>query len=195
MVVFTIALSYTASMINLRTFVIFTSFLIVTTSQSFADNACCTLSADAKTPYCILISKSTNSLTVCDKDGWVVSYDAVFGTGGLDDKMQMGDKKTPEGDFTISSKKEENDRWDRFLYIDYPTKDSQAKFNSRKKSGQISKSAKIGSGVGIHGTVKYQDYVVNNRQNWTDGCISLRNKDIESLYNLIPEGTKVTIVK
>ncbi|MGN6166026.1 MAG: L,D-transpeptidase family protein, partial [Flavisolibacter sp.] len=32
-------------------------------------------------------------------------------------------------------------------------------------------------------------------KNWTDGCISLKNGDVEDLYNYIPIGTPVTIRK
>jgi len=30
-------------------------------------------------------------------------------------------------------------------------------------------------------------------QQWTNGCISLKNEEIEELYNIIPVGTQVTI--
>jgi len=30
---------------------------------------------------------------------------------------------------------------------------------------------------------------------WTDGCVALKNKDIEELYSIVGVGTKVVIVK
>jgi lipoprotein-anchoring transpeptidase ErfK/SrfK len=32
-------------------------------------------------------------------------------------------------------------------------------------------------------------------QNWTNGCIALKNEDVDELYDLLPVGTPVTIIK
>jgi len=79
--------------------------------------------------------------------------------------------------------------------LDYPTKESYEKFNERKAKGLIPQNATIGGGVGIHGTWPREDYAVDRYDNWTQGCISMKNPDVEELYNLIPVGTKVQIRK
>jgi len=142
--------------------------------------------------YYILINKSKYELKVFDSKGWLVTYPVVFGSGDLRDKLYAGDKKTPEGTFTIISKKVHS-KWDRFMMLDYPTKESYDKFNERKNQGIVPFTAKIGGGIGIHGTWPHEDYQIDRFRNWTDGCISMRNKDVEELYNMIPVGTKVTI--
>ena len=48
----------------------------------------------------ILVVKSNYELQLYDKDGWYATYPAVFGSKSLDDKMVMGDRKTPEGTST-----------------------------------------------------------------------------------------------
>ena len=116
----------------------------------------------------------------------------VFGNSDLRDKLYAGDKKTPEGTFTIIEKKV-HEKWDRFMMLDYPTKESYDKFNERKSEGIIPADAKIGGGIGIHGTWPHEDFQIDRFRNWTDGCISMRNKDVEELYNMIPVGTKVMI--
>jgi Uncharacterized protein conserved in bacteria len=79
--------------------------------------------------------------------------------------------------------------------LNYPTKESMEKFNARKKRGEIPATAKPGGGIGIHGTWPDDDFVVDRFKNWTNGCVSLKNNDMEDLYSYIPIGTPVTIRK
>ncbi|MBD0287392.1 MAG: L,D-transpeptidase, partial [Flavisolibacter sp.] len=110
----------------------------------------------------------------------------------LDDKKMEGDRKTPEGNFKIASKRV-HEKWSRMLLLDYPNAESLAKFNERKRRGEIPPYATPGGGVGIHGTWPRDDYMVDRFSNWTNGCISLKNEDVEDLYNYVPVGTPVTI--
>ena len=84
-------------------------------------------------PYYIVINKAKYELNVFDSKGWLVTYPVVFGNSDLRDKLYAGDKKTPEGTFTITEKKV-HAKWDRFMMLDYPTKESYEKFNERKNS-------------------------------------------------------------
>lgn len=142
----------------------------------------------------IIIDKSDYELSVYDEEGWYATYPVVFGNNSLDDKKMEGDKKTPEGNFKIISKKV-HDKWYRFLAIDYPTKESWEKFNQRKQRGEIPASARIGGAIGIHGTWPNDDFVVDKYKNWTLGCIAMKNEDVLEVYGYTPIGTKVTIRK
>ncbi|MEP7278993.1 MAG: L,D-transpeptidase [Bacteroidota bacterium] len=142
-------------------------------------------------PY-IIIDKSDYELKVYDDDGWYATYPVVFGSKSLDDKMVEGDRKTPEGVYKIASKRP-HEKWDKMMLIDYPTKADYDKFNQRKARGLVPRNARIGGGIGIHGTWQRDDMVVDFFQNWTNGCISLKNDEIEELYTMIPVGTPVTI--
>ncbi|MDP4263470.1 MAG: L,D-transpeptidase [Bacteroidota bacterium] len=145
-------------------------------------------------PVSIIIDKSDYELTVYDEKGWYATYPVVFGNNSLEDKKVAGDKNTPEGVFHITSKRI-HEKWDRFLAIDYPTKESWDKFNRRKQTGEIPANASIGGGVGIHGTWPHEDFVIDKYQNWTLGCISMKRDDVEEIYNYTPIGTQVTIRK
>jgi lipoprotein-anchoring transpeptidase ErfK/SrfK len=145
-------------------------------------------------PVRIVIDKSSYELYVYDRLGWFATYPVVFGNNSLDDKKMEGDRKTPEGSFKIANKRV-HEKWDRYMGLDYPTAESLAKFNMRKRRGEIPASASPGGGVGIHGTWPHDDYVIDNFKNWTNGCISLKNEDVEDLYSYVPVGTPVTIQK
>ncbi len=145
-------------------------------------------------PVKIVIDKSNYELYVYDQEGWFATYPVVFGTSSLDDKKMEGDRNTPEGNFKIANKKV-HDKWDRFMGLDYPTTESLAKFRERKQRGEIPSNASPGGGVGIHGTWPHDDYMIDNYKNWTNGCISLKNEDVEDLYSYVPVGTPVFIHK
>lgn len=119
-------------------------------------------------------------------------YRAVFGPDRLKDKMKEGDRCTPEGWFHILSKKEHSN-WQKFLLLDYPNDSSYARFNYRKRTGQIPSSAQIGGAVGIHGTFRSGVKMVDWGMGWTDGCIALKPEDIEDLYQFVWPGTRVFV--
>jgi murein L,D-transpeptidase YafK len=140
----------------------------------------------------IVVIKSNYELQVYDKDGWYATYPAVFGSKSLDDKMIMGDRKTPEGEYHIVAKRP-HEKWDKIMDLDYPTQADVAKFNERKAQGLIPKNARIGDGIAIHGTWPHDDQAVDAYQNWTNGCVSLKCEDMDEVYRMAPVGTKVII--
>jgi len=140
----------------------------------------------------LVIDKTDYELKVYDDEGWYATYPVVFGNKNLADKMMEGDRRTPEGNFKIISKRK-HEKWHKMLMLDYPNKDSWSKFNERKSSGQIPKSAKIGGGIAIHGTWPNDNIVVDDFTNWTNGCIALKNDDLDELETYLPIGTQVSI--
>jgi murein L,D-transpeptidase YafK len=143
-------------------------------------------------PYYIIIDKSDYEMQVYDDTGWLATYPVVFGSKDLADKMYEGDKRTPEGEYTITIKKT-NKQWGLELLLDYPNQKNIENFNQRKAQGKIPKGKKIGNGIAIHGTRPGSEWTVDNYINWTDGCISVKYSEMKELYDLIPQGTKVTI--
>ncbi len=142
----------------------------------------------------IIIVKSDYELKLYDKEGWYATYPVVFGSKSLEDKMVEGDRRTPEGEYHIIIKRPDS-KWDRMMLLDYPTRADITKFNDRKARGLIPAGARIGSGIGIHGTWNHDEMAVDMFQNWTNGCISLKREDVEELYDLVPKGTRVIIQK
>ena len=145
-------------------------------------------------PISIVVDKSQYELYVYDAKGWYATYPVVFGNKSLDDKKVEGDRKTPEGTFHITSKRYHN-KWCRFMALDFPTREDILKFQERKRRGEIPANASLGGGIGIHGVWPHEDFVIDRYNNWTNGCISLKNEDIEELYNYVPVGTPITIRK
>ena len=142
----------------------------------------------------ILIDKSDYQLYVMADSIVVKAYPVVFGGNPVDDKLREGDQCTPEGDFHIVSKYPHKS-WSKFIWINYPTKDSWKKHNKAKGEGSISKNASIGGEIGIHGVPEGMDSMVDTGTNWTLGCISMKNKDVDELYPFVLKSTVIRIVK
>lgn len=142
----------------------------------------------------IIIRKKARVLEVHHGSEKLISYPCVLGGNPEGDKMQQGDSKTPEGTFGIRSMYAHKS-WSYFIWIDYPNATSWERFNKRKKDGTISKSAKIGGEIGIHGVPEGMDDLIDNKQDWTLGCISLKTADITDLYLSISKATMIEILK
>lgn len=140
------------------------------------------------------ISKSRHLLFLKSGNNILKEYKCVFGPNAWDDKMCEGDNCTPEGTFKILAKYP-HQSWDKFMWIDYPNKDSWAKFSANKKAGLLSPNATIGGQIGIHGVPKNKSYLIDKSINWTAGCISLKNDDVEEVYEYIRQGATVYIHK
>lgn len=142
----------------------------------------------------IVVDKSDYELHVYDDEGWYATYPVVFGNKNLGDKLMEGDRKTPEGTFRIINKRP-HAKWHKMLMLDYPTKESYQKFSERKARGIIPKSARIGGGIALHGTWPNDNIVVDDYTNWTNGCVALKNEDLDEIEQYMPVGTEVRIQK
>jgi murein L,D-transpeptidase YafK len=81
------------------------------------------------------------------------------------------------------------------MLLDYPNDTALARFNALKQKGAVPPSARPGGNVGIHGIWQGGDDMIDLGVGWTDGCVALRNKDIEELYKFIGVGTRVLITR
>ncbi len=147
-----------------------------------------------KTKVSIFIQKSKYRLTVYYDKQPIKSYPVVFGENAVDDKLREGDMRTPEGLFKIRDSYP-HPEWSKFIWLDYPTKNSWRKHFNAKFQGKINWWDTVGSEVGIHGVPKGADDLIAQRSNWTWGCISLTTKDIDELYQVVQAGTEVEIVR
>ena len=141
----------------------------------------------------ITVVKEDRSLHVDAKGVRLKSYKVVLGGVPVGDKRMQGDRRTPEGSFTFRSKYPHR-KWNKFIWIDYPNESSWQRFNERKAAGEIPKDADIGGEIGIHGVPPGLDHLVTQGVDWTLGCISMRNADLDEIYPFIANSTPLEIV-
>lgn len=141
----------------------------------------------------ILVSKSKYRLTVFYNLQPIKSYSVVFGGDPSGDKLYEGDRKTPEGIYHVRDLYS-HPNWSKFIWLDYPTPQSWREHFQAKLAGQINVLFPIGGQIGIHGVPSGEDNLIEQRSNWTLGCVSLKNNDVNEIYRFVSRGTLVEIV-
>lgn len=141
--------------------------------------------------WSIHIYKVKHRLEIYYKNQLFLVYHAVFGRsrwgGG---KQWEGDSRTPEGSYLIVAK-HRSARFDWFLRLNYPNATDQERFHDMRVAHELDAGTRLGGQIGIHGT---DSPVLNNGDvNWTLGCISVDNRDIDEMARLLPIGTLVVI--
>jgi L,D-transpeptidase catalytic domain len=145
--------------------------------------------------WSVTVFKSRHKLIVYYKGRLFKDYHAVFGRSfEPGTKLWEGDRRTPEGVYAIIEKHPSR-RWDWFLTLNYPNAIDRRRYEELRDDGELPKEdgrpVGVGGRIGIHGT----DEPMLNRGNinWTTGCISVDDEDVEELKHLLPDGTVVII--
>jgi lipoprotein-anchoring transpeptidase ErfK/SrfK len=145
--------------------------------------------------WSVTIFKKRHQLIVYYKGRLFKTYHAVFGRSfEPGTKLWEGDRRTPEGVYAIVEKHPSR-RWDWFLTLNYPNSLDRYRYEQMRTGGEVPTEdghpVGVGGRIGIHGT----DEPELNRGdiNWTTGCISVDDEDVEELTRLLPKGTLVII--
>ena len=132
----------------------------------------------------LLVDKSDRVLIGYAQGREVVRYtDVRFGDAPIGHKRFEGDERTPEGDYRISGRNP-NSRYHLSLRISYPNAADRAYAKARGRSP--------GGDIFIHGQPNGRPGPPIARD-WTDGCIALSNAEIKQLWDIVPDGTPITI--
>ena len=142
----------------------------------------------------VKVDKSDYQVQVYYRARMIRAYRAVFGPNPMQDKIMEGDRATPEGEFRITNKNP-GSKYTKFMGISYPNDSAKVRFTRLKNMHKIPATATIGGNVGIHGIWPGGDDMIEMGIGWTDGCVAIRNKDIEELFTFCAPGTKVFIQK
>jgi len=136
----------------------------------------------------IIVDKMRRTLTLVSNGRRIKTYRVEIGINGTLNKMAAGDRATPEGLYKITQKRgARQTRWYKALLLNYPNEDDLKRFEAARRRGQISRHARPGSLIEIHGEG-------GRGGDWTDGCVALTNRDIDDLFDRVSVGTPVTIV-
>lgn len=131
----------------------------------------------------VIIDKDKLQLNLYSYNGErLKSYDIACGKN-FGDKRIRGDMRTPEGVFNISDI-EESSTWE------HDFNDGNGRLTGAYGPWFIRLAVPNQKGIGIHGTHKPKS--IGTRD--TEGCIRLRNEDIEDLKQLVNVGMVVIIL-
>jgi lipoprotein-anchoring transpeptidase ErfK/SrfK len=134
----------------------------------------------------IVVAKEAHVLTLYVAGEVAKTYAADLGFNWIADKARAGDDATPEGRYHIVSRRG-GGAFYKGLLLDYPNAEDRAEFSREQRNGNLPRSAGIGGSIEIHGEG-------GRGRDWTQGCVALKNTDMDDLFRRVAVGTPVTIV-
>ncbi len=136
----------------------------------------------------VLVNKSEEKLYLIADGKPFKSYHVVFGANPAGHKQQEGDERTPEGKYLLDYKKEDSAFY-KAIHISYP---NQNDIENAKKRG-----VSPGGLIMIHGQRNGLGWLSFASQffNWTNGCIAVKNSEMEEIWQAVDAGTPIEIVQ
>ncbi len=133
----------------------------------------------------VIVDKGDRELLLMHHNRVLKSYDMELGFAPVGHKQFEGDGKTPEGEYFID-RRNPNSSFHLSIGISYPNAADIAHAKAAGKSP--------GGDIFIHGQ---PNKLVRNRKksdpDWTAGCISVTNKEMERIYAMVKDGTPITL--
>ena len=135
----------------------------------------------------LIVTKSKRTMDVYSGEQVIKTYKISLGRAPVGDKEFEGDKRTPEGQYSINDKNP-NSGFHKNLGISYPSKTDieEAKKKILRPGGEI-KIHGIRNGFGFIGRLQ-------RMFDWTAGCIALTDDEVDELYNRVEIGTPILIL-
>jgi lipoprotein-anchoring transpeptidase ErfK/SrfK len=136
----------------------------------------------------VVVDKLNHRFHIVRSGRSIRSYPAEFGPAWLDKKVVEGDRATPEGRYKVVKKRGRGQtRYHKALLLNYPNGEDSATFHRLRRAGAVSHRARMGGLIEIHGDG-------GKGEDWTFGCVSLRNEHMDDVFSQLDIGSPVTIV-
>ena len=138
----------------------------------------------------IEVFKGKRLLQLKHHDAVIRSYPMRLGFNPVGHKQFEGDGKTPEGTYSIDWRNPKSAYYNS-LHISYPNQNDLAFAKQQHQS--------TGGDVMIHGTVPTRAASLPSsatympRKDWTLGCIAVTNSDMDEIWALVSNHTKINI--
>jgi len=134
----------------------------------------------------VIVNKAKRELLLMHEGNMVRSYRVALGRNPVGPKTKQGDGKTPEGIYSISGRNAAS-AFHRALRVSYP--------NSADRAQAKRLGVAPGGDIMIHGLPNGQGHIgkAHLQSDWTEGCIAVTNAEIEEIWGLVRDGTRVEI--
>ncbi|MGB3244880.1 MAG: L,D-transpeptidase family protein [Sulfitobacter sp.] len=129
----------------------------------------------------VVVNKEDRSMYLLHHDKVLEEYKIKLGFAPIGHKTFEGDGRTPEGRYLID-RRNPNSKFHLSLGISYPNDQDRAIAQEMGK--------KPGGDIFIHGQ---RNPNKKDKGDWTWGCISVTNKQIEDVYAMVRDGTPIAI--
>jgi len=130
----------------------------------------------------IMVHKGERRMELWHHDTVLRSFDIQLGRNPVGHKEHRGDGRTPEGEYTID-RRNPRSQFHLSLGISYPDN------GDRQRAEEA--GVNPGGDIFIHGR---GPQFRRARGDWTEGCIAVRDREMEVIYAMIRDGTPITIL-
>lgn len=130
----------------------------------------------------VVVHKGDRRMELWHHDELLRVYTVQLGRDPVGHKVQRGDGRTPEGDYIVD-RRNPRSSFHLSLGINYP----------REQDIEVARLLGVNPGgdIFIHGRGPNHRWA---RGDWTEGCIAVRDREIEVVYAMVRDGTAVTIL-
>lgn len=129
----------------------------------------------------VVVNQEARRMYLLHHDKVLEDYDIKLGFAPIGHKQIEGDGRTPEGIYLID-RRNPNSQFHLSLGISYPNNADRAYAKSIGKTP--------GGDIFIHGQ---KNPLKKDKGDWTWGCISVTNKQMEDIYAMVGNGTPIQI--
>jgi murein L,D-transpeptidase YafK len=135
----------------------------------------------------VLVRKTERRLYLMDNDQVIKSYRISLGDNPTGHKLYEGDERTPEGDYKLDWRNAGSDFY-KSIHISYP--------NDEDRELARAWGLNPGGSIMIHGLPNQAGDMAFAYQglDWTDGCIAVTNEEMDEIWQLVADGTPISIL-
>jgi murein L,D-transpeptidase YafK len=158
---------------------------VCVTAAIWANSSASPLPAESKADL-LVVEKGQRRLSAYSHGVLLRSYSVSLGREPVGPKLQQGDRRTPEGLYVIDSHNPAS-AFHRALHVSYPSVGDVA----RARAGGYDP----GGEIMVHGIHNGLGWIGRAHRfvDWTVGCIAVTDPEIEELYRIVPDGTRIEI--
>jgi murein L,D-transpeptidase YafK len=132
----------------------------------------------------VLVLKKERKLVLMKGDEVLKTYTVSLGAHPLGPKIKKGDSRTPEGTYLLD-RHNPHSQYYKSIHISYPN------------AGDLAHARKLGVPPGgdlyIHGLPNDFDGPADQLGDWTEGCISVTNPEMDEIWRAVADGTPIVI--
>ena len=130
----------------------------------------------------ILVDKTARKMWLLHGTKALKTYKIDLGFAPSGHKFKGGDGRTPEGIYRID-RRNPNSNYHLSLGINYP--------NTQDRAKALAAGVSPGGDIFIHGGPVLRKN--RKKADWTAGCISVTNKEMEEIYAMVTDDTPILV--
>jgi murein L,D-transpeptidase YafK len=134
----------------------------------------------------VVVHKAARRLELFRGNELLKTYTVSLGRHPMGTKTQQGDGRTPEGEYRLDYRNP-GSSFHKALHISYP---ELADIESARSRG-----VDAGGLVMVHGMRNGLGWLgrLHRAIDWTDGCVAVTNGEIDEIWRIVPDGTKIIL--